>query len=152
MPNLAIVLTSASLSLAQISLAAEHFSLVAAIAQVESGGNFQARGDYNKKTGEYLAHGAYQLHKDAWVMGGGSLEHWPEGAYDPVESTTVAMRYIAWIERYLTAKDVLPTAENIYSAWNVGPSRFVNHFHARISECPKTTQRACEKITKFLQQ
>jgi hypothetical protein len=152
MPNLATILTSASLSMAQISLAAEHFSLVDAIAVVESGGKFDAKGDYDEKTADFRAFGAYQLHKDAWIMGGGSLNYWPHGAFNPIESTTVAMRYIAWIERYLTAKDVLPTAENIYSAWNVGPSRFINHFHARISLCPKTTQRACEKITNLMKQ
>lgn len=137
-------------SAAQIALAVEHFQIVAAIAHVESGGRFDARGDYDKKSCSYLAHGAYQLHKDAWIMGGGSIDRWPDGAYDEVESTRVAMKYVACIERYLVKHDILATPANIYASYNCGPARFRNHFKASIKLCPKTTQKACAKLTKFI--
>jgi hypothetical protein len=147
--TLALLATASS---AQVSLAVEHFRLAAAIAHVESSGNFQAKGDYDKSTGDFRAFGAYQLHKAAWLTGGGDPERWPFGAYDEVESTKVAMNYTRWLEVYLVKHDVLPTPANLYASFNVGPSRFVHHYHARISLCPKTTQRACAKLESFLQQ
>jgi hypothetical protein len=143
-----VLLATASSS--QISLAIEHFQIVAAIAHVESGGRFDAKGDFDKKSNTYLAHGAYQLHKDAWIMGGGSLDRWPAGAYNEVESTEVAMRYVTWIEHYLMARDVLPTPSNIYLSYCIGPSRFVHKYEANKQKCPITAKKAVARLESFL--
>lgn len=59
-------------------------SLMMAISQVESGGDYSAVGDHGK------AFGAYQFHRAAWVRFGGKPADW--GHASPAEQDRVMMR------------------------------------------------------------
>ena len=96
-------------------------AVLAAIGQVETGGDYTAVGDNGK------ARGCYQLHRSAWIDGCTQLmrEGKPAYSYDDWKyatvQDTVALALLRSLRSRLASKGITdPSAEQLALCWNMG--------------------------------
>jgi hypothetical protein len=96
-------------------------AVLAAIGQVETGGDYTAVGDNGK------ARGCYQLHRSAWIDGCTQLmrEGKPAYSYDDWKyatvQDTVALALLRSLRSRLASKCITdPSAEQLALCWNMG--------------------------------
>jgi len=111
-----------------------------AVAMVESQGRDSAVGDGGK------ARGAFQFHAAAWSQSSSLLFAM---AHDAMAARCAAERYFHQLSSYLTAHGTPVNHATLYAAWNVGPASFCRRGFS-VSNCPRTTQRACAKIERAM--
>ena len=96
-------------------------ALASAIAQVETGEDYNAIGDKGK------ARGAYQMHRSAWIDGCTQLMREGKTAYsydqwkDASTQDTVALALLRSLRGRLISKGITnPTPEQLALCWNMG--------------------------------
>jgi hypothetical protein len=107
--------------IANYAHAIDDVAVLAAIGQIETGGDYNAVGDRG------LARGCFQLHRSAFIDGctqlmregkpGYSYDQWK----DPVVQDTVALALLRSLRGRLASKGITdPTAEQLALCWNMG--------------------------------
>lgn len=135
-----ILLTSVLLGASQ----AKGYTLLDAIAQVESGGDHQAVGDGNR------ARGAWQMHKFAWQDAGQRLgERWHFSyAHDKGIGRRHAEAYLAIITERLTKHlNRKPTNQEIYACWRLGVGGFLRYGSYLL--LPDNIRESCERVNNL---
>jgi hypothetical protein len=107
--------------IANYAHAFDDVAIASAIAQVETGEDYNAIGDNGK------ARGAYQLHRSAWIDGCTQLMREGKPAYsydqwkDAKTQDTVALALLRSLRGRLISKGIKdPTPEQLALCWNMG--------------------------------
>lgn len=122
--------------------------LVDAVAQVESGGDHQARGDRGR------AAGAWQLHREAWAdvsamrrKAAYRTHTYAKWATDPGIARAYASDYLALLAGRLGQRyGRPPSCAEIYAAYNLGLTKFVQRYGARLADVPASVKTACNRL------
>jgi hypothetical protein len=125
-------------------------AFVEAVAQIESGGDSQAKGDSGKAAGRWQMHEAAWADITAYRLRKG-WQVWPyEQAQDASVARIYARDYLTMLEDRL--RNVLGdqvTVEMIYAAYNMGFGNFRKR-EFLIENSPAATRAACLRVSQLL--